>query len=213
MEQSKTLARIKKLGLIAVVRGESRASALEVSSALIEGGVEAIEITYTTPEADRVIEELGIEHGNNVLLGAGTVTMPDQVERSVAAGAIFLVSPGLDQELLSQMKQTGLTVMPGVLTPSEVMTALHLGVDTVKLFPGSLGGPSYVKSLLGPFPDVSFVPTGGVSVENIDEWFAAGVSAVGVGSALAPSTLEGCDRSEVVARANEFVRVVSKWTD
>lgn len=206
MEQPKTLARIKELGLIAVVRGTTRAAALGVSNALIEGGVEAIEITYTTPEADKVMEELNSEHGDNILLGAGTVTTPDQVEKSVTAGATFLVSPGLDPELVMLMKETGLAVMPGVLTPSEIMTALHLEIETLKLFPGSFGGPSYVKSLRGPFPELSCVPTGGVTLENIKEWFAAGALAVGVGGALAPADLERKDWSDVVTQARRFVR-------
>lgn len=206
MERKNTLAKISKVRLIAVVRGTSRVAALEVSNALIEGGIEAVEIAYTTPAADKVIEDLNSEHGDRILLGAGTVITPDQVERSVAAGATFLVSPGLDPELVSLMQETELAVMPGVLTPSEVMTALRLGIRTVKLFPGSLGGPSYVKTLLGPFPEVSFVPTGGVSLENIEEWFAAGVFAVGVGGALAPPDLERKDHSDVVELARKFVR-------
>ena len=210
MEQQKTLARIRELGLIAVVRTNSRTAALEVSNALIKGGVEAVEITYTTPEADKVMADLNSEYGDGILLGAGTVTTPDQVERSVSAGATFLVSPGLDPELVSQMKQTGLAVMPGVLTPSEAMAALRLQIDTVKFFPGSLGGPSYIKSLLGPFPGMSFVPTGGVSLENIEKWFAAGVLAVGVGSVLVPADLENKDRRDVVGLAQQFVRAVQR---
>lgn len=210
VEREKTLAKIKDQSLIAVVRGASRPAALEVSNALIEGGVEAIEIAYTTPEADRVLADLENEHGNNVLLGAGTVTTPDQIERSVVAGASFLVSPGFDPELVSQMKQTGLAFIPGVLTPSEVMAALRLEIDTVKLFPGSFGGPSYAKSLLGPFPEVSFVPTGGVSLENVDAWFAAGVSAVGVGSALVPTALGNRNHRDMVGLAQQFLRAVQK---
>lgn len=208
MDADKTLAKIGKLGLIAVVRGASQAAALEVSDALVEGGVTGIEIAHTTPEAHRVIEDLDSEYGDGVLLGAGTVTKPEQVEKSVAAKATFLVSPGLDPDLLPSMKETGLAVMPGVLTPSEIMVALHLGMNTVKVFPGSLGGPSYIKSLRGPFPEASFVPTGGVSLENIGKWFAAGAFAVGVGSALAPPTLEGRERSDVVARARKFAEAI-----
>ncbi|MEW6637835.1 MAG: bifunctional 4-hydroxy-2-oxoglutarate aldolase/2-dehydro-3-deoxy-phosphogluconate aldolase, partial [Actinomycetota bacterium] len=184
-----TLERMRELGLVAVVRGESCESAIEVSGALIEGGVLGIEITFTTPEADRALRELNEEHGERILLGAGTVTTQEQVEKAVNGGAAFLVSPGCDPELVSLMQETGLAVLPGVLTPSEIMLALHSGVGTVKLFPGSLGGPAYLKALRGPFPNVSFVPTGGVSEENVGAWFAAGAVAVGVGGALAPPSL------------------------
>jgi 2-dehydro-3-deoxyphosphogluconate aldolase/(4S)-4-hydroxy-2-oxoglutarate aldolase len=209
MEGGQALARMKELGLIAVVRGASRRAATEVSGALIEGGVLGIEITYTTPEAHRVIEDLNAEYGARALLGAGTVTTPKQVESSASAGAAFLVSPGLDPELIPHMQQTGLAVLPGTLTPSEVMLAWRLGFENVKLFPGSLGGPSYLKGLLGPFPEMEFSPTGGVSLENVGEWFEAGAFAVGVGGALAPAELgDEQERGELVARARQFVDAV-----
>lgn len=209
MEGEQTLKKIRELGLIAVVRGESREAATEVSSALIEGGVLGIEIAFTTPEAHLAIEDLNKEYGERILLGAGTVTTSPQVERTVSAGATFLVSPGCDPELVPLMQQTGLTVLPGTLTPSDIMLAQRMGLEVVKLFPGSLGGPSYLKDLLGPFPEISFVPTGGVSLENVGEWFTSGAFAVGVGSALAPRKLgTGRERDEVVARAREFVRAV-----
>jgi len=202
------MERIRELGLIAVVRGATAEAAVEVSSALIEVGVLGIEVAFTTPEADRAIQELNEEYGDRILLGAGTVTTTGQVERAVEGGATFLVSPGCDPELLPHMQRTGLAVLPGVLTPSEVMLAGRLGVDAVKLFPGSLGGPSYLKALRGPFPDTSFLPTGGVSAQNVGDWFAAGAFAVGVGGALAPATLEGRDRSGVVERAAGLVEAV-----
>jgi 2-dehydro-3-deoxyphosphogluconate aldolase / (4S)-4-hydroxy-2-oxoglutarate aldolase len=209
MEGAQALKKIRELGLIAVVRGESRAAATEVSSALIEGGVLGIEIAFTTPEAHLVMEDLSEEYGERILLGAGTVTTSEQVERAVSAGATFLVSPGLDPELVPLMQDTGLLTMPGILIPSEVMLAQRLGLEVVKLFPGSLGGPSYLKALLGPFPGMKFVPTGGVSLENLGEWFAAGVFAVGAGGALAPAKLEtGRERDEVVARAEQFVDAI-----
>ena len=198
-----TLERIRELGLLAVVRGVSRQAAVEVSNALIEGGVLGIEVAFTTPEAHLVMQDLHEEHGERILLGAGTVTTAEQVERSVSAGATFLVSPGCDQELVPIMQQTGLAVLPGTLTPSEVMLAQRLGLEIVKLFPGSLGGPSYLKNLHGPFPDMSFLPTGGVSVENVGEWFEAGAFAVGAGGSLAPAKLDG-ERDEVVTRAERF---------
>ena len=209
MEPDRTLKRTKDLGLLAVVRGESRAAALEVVGALVEGGVLGIEITFTTPEATQVIRDLDEEYGDGILLGAGTVTTHDQVEQSAEAGATFLVSPGCDPNLLPAMLGTGLLVLPGTLTPSEVMLARGLGAQAVKLFPGSLGGPAYLKALLGPFPDVPFVPTGGVSLGNIVDWFAAGALAVGAGGALAPSSLERLDRGEVVENARRFAEAVS----
>jgi 2-dehydro-3-deoxyphosphogluconate aldolase / (4S)-4-hydroxy-2-oxoglutarate aldolase len=208
MEPSQTLKRTEDLGLLAVVRGESRAAALEVVGALIQGGVLGIEITFTTPEAPRVIRDLNEEYGDSILLGAGTVTTHEQVDQAAEAGATFLVSPGCDPELLPGMLETRLLVLPGVLTPSEVMLACRLGAQAVKLFPGSSGGPSYLKALRGPFPSTAFVPTGGVSLANIADWFAAGAFAVGAGGALAPSSLAGRDRDKVVENARLFAETV-----
>lgn len=204
MENSHTLRRVRELGLLAVVRGESRAAALDVVGTLIEGGVLGIEITFTTPEAPEVMRELNEEYGDRILLGAGTLTDIGQVEQSVESGATFLVSPGCDPDLLPAMLDTGLLSLPGTLTPSEVMLADRLGAPAVKLFPGSSGGPSYLKALRGPFPEITFVPTGGVSLDNVADWFAAGAFAVGAGGSLAPPTLEGRDRGDVVENARRF---------
>lgn len=202
------LERIKEIGLVAVMRGASAAAAVEVSGALIEGGVHGIEVAFTTPEAEKAMRALREEHGDRVLVGAGTVTTPEHVGMAVEAGAAFLVSPGCDPDLVPTMLDTGLAVLPGALTPSEVMLAGRLGVDTVKLFPGSLGGPAYLKALRGPFPEVGFVPTGGVSAENVADWFAAGALAVGVGGAFAPPKVEGGERGRVVEGAARLVAAV-----
>lgn len=205
MNRGRTLERVGELGLLAVVRGESRAAALEVVAALVEGGVLGIEITFTTPEAERVMEDLRDEYGEHILLGAGTIEEPGQIEQAVGGGATFLVSPGCDPDLVSLMLETDLAVMPGVLTPTELMLARRLGVDVLKLFPGSMGGPSYLKVLRGPFPDAVLIPTGGVSEENVRDWFTAGAFAVGAGGALAPVALkDDRHREEVVARAKSF---------
>lgn len=213
MEPENTLKSIEDLGLLAVVRGESHPAALEVVGALVDGGVLGIEITFTTPDAPQVIRDLNEGYGERILLGAGTVTTREQVDEAVEAGSSFLVSPGCDPELLPAMLETGVLVLPGVLTPSEVMLARRLGAPAVKLFPGSSGGPSYLKALLGPFPDVSFVPTGGVSIDNIPDWFAAGALAVGAGSALAPASLAGRARGEVVENARRFVEAVRYYRE
>lgn len=206
---SAVLAKIREWGLIAVVRGASCEAAVEVASALIEGDVLGIEIAFTTPEAHAAIRDLDEEYGDRILLGAGTVTNSGQVEKSVRAGANFLVSPGCDPDLVPIMRQTGLAILPGVLTPSEVVLAMGLGVEAVKLFPGSLGGPSYLKALLGPFPGMAFLPTGGVSAGNVRDWFSAGAFAVGVGGAIAPPNLDGeADRRRLIAQAKQIAEAV-----
>jgi len=208
LNRKQTLDRVRDLGLLAVVRGESRGAAVEVSEALVEGGVLGIELTFTTPDAHLAIRDLKEEYGERILLGAGTVTTREQVNQATEAGATFLVSPGCDPDLLPTMLETELLVLPGIMTPSEVLLARRLGAEAVKLFPGSSGGPSYLKALLGPFPDVPFVPTGGVSIENIVDWFTAGAFAVGAGGSLAPASLNGRNRSEVVENARRFAETV-----
>ena len=178
------LATLKSTRVLAVLRGPSAESAVRAADALIAGGVTGLEITYSTPDAPTVIRELDARYGDRIYLGAGTVTTPDEATRAADAGARFLVSPGTRRTLTAAMKATGLFVMTGALTPSEVMAAIEYGTDVVKIFPASLGGPAFLKSLRGPFPDVPLMPTGGVTPENIDDWFAAGAVAVGVGGDL-----------------------------
>ena len=209
MEPDRTLKRTKDLGLLAVVRGESRAAALEVVGALVEGGVLGIEITFTTPEATQVIRDLDEEYGDRILLGAGTVTTHEQVEQSAEAGATFLVSPHCRPELARAMVDSGLVVMVGALTPTEVEEAYRLGSDVVKIFPASLVGPSYLKSLQGPFPYINTMPSGGVNAGNIKDWFAAGAYAVGAGSELCPIAWAKEGRfADITARAGEFAEAV-----
>lgn len=200
------LDRLGSTGVIGVIRGDTARDAVEVSEALIEGGIESIEITFTTPGAGSAISELRERYEDSVLLGAGTITEANHVEESRSRGASFLVSPGGVPELVESMLQTGLTTIPGTLTPTEIQRMLGLGVPAVKMFPGSLGGPAYLKALRGPFPEARFIPTGGVSEKNIGEWFASGAHAVGVGGSLAPKRLEsGSHREEIVAGARRLL--------
>ncbi len=203
------LERLRALKVVAVLRGASAADAVEVAGALVEGGVRALEVTFTTPGAGAALRELRERHGDDALVGAGTVTTPGQVEEAVEADAAFLVSPGLDPGLVERMTATGRLCLPGVLTPSEVLQAVRLGLRALKLFPGSLGGPAHLRALRAPFPEVAFVPTGGVSAANAPEWLAAGALAVGAGGSLAPPSLEGRDRADVVAGARALVEAVA----
>lgn len=194
------LATLKSTRLLAVLRGPSAESAVRAADALIAGGVTGLEITYSTPDAPTVIRELDARYGDRIYLGAGTVTTPDEATRAADAGARFLVSPGTRRTLTAAMKATGLFVMTGALTPSEVMAAIEYGTDVVKIFPASLGGPAFLKSLRGPFPDVPLMPTGGVTPENIDDWFAAGAVAVGVGGDLVSGADLAAGRYDEVER-------------
>jgi len=181
------LAELRRATVVAVLRAPSAEAAVQATDALVAGGVTGIEITYSTPDAAAVIREVRRRHGDAVHLGAGTVLTPSQAGEAVAAGAEFLVSPGTEATLAAAMLETGATVLSGALTPSEVMAVVALGVHVVKLFPASLGGPAFLRALRGPFPDVSFVPTGGVNADNLGEWLAAGAVAVGAGGELCPA--------------------------
>lgn len=185
MDKQAILKRIAELGLLAVLRAPDPAGARRAVDALVEAGVLGIEITYSTPDAASVIADIKQSYGDEVLVGAGTLVTYAQVAEAAEAGASYLVSPGLDDEVVASMRATSLSAMAGVLTPTEVMRGVRVGVDVMKLFPGSLGGPSYLRSLRGPFPNVPFMPTGGVSADNVGDWLAAGAIAVGVGGELA----------------------------
>ncbi|MCS6825126.1 MAG: bifunctional 4-hydroxy-2-oxoglutarate aldolase/2-dehydro-3-deoxy-phosphogluconate aldolase [Caldilinea sp.] len=210
MDKLTILSQIEKLGLLAVLRGPSPELTLAMVDALVAGGVRGIEITYTTPKAEEVVATLKQKYGPSIVLGMGTLTEPEQVEQAQAVGAQFLVSPHCDPMLGEQMVASGLLAMIGALTPTEVLQAHRLGADIVKLFPGSLGGPAYLQSLRGPFPHIRMMPTGGVNLSNVAQWFQAGVVAVGVGGELCPAAWAQEGRFDAItARAKEFVAAVA----
>lgn len=206
---SSVLAGLQAAGVLAVLRAPSYAAAVSAVDALVAGGVTGIEITYSTPDATAAIAEVARRHGDQVYLGAGTVLTEEQAREAVDAGATFLVSPGTDADLVAAMRATGAAVFTGALTPSEVMAALRLGIDAVKVFPAMLGGPAYLRALRGPFPDVPFLPTGGVTPANLADWLAAGAVAVGAGSELCPTSAMTQGRwDEVRDAARSFIRAL-----
>lgn len=161
MDKQETLKRILELGRLAVIRGPSTDLTVKMVEALIRGGVCGIEITYSTPDAEEVVRQLNQRFGETILLGMGTLTKLEQAETAKAAGAKFLVSPHCRPELAQAMVASGLVTMVGAFTPTEVEYAYRLGSDVVKIFPGSLSGPAYIKALKGPFPHIPMMPTGG----------------------------------------------------
>ncbi|MCD4673137.1 MAG: bifunctional 4-hydroxy-2-oxoglutarate aldolase/2-dehydro-3-deoxy-phosphogluconate aldolase, partial [Anaerolineaceae bacterium] len=211
MSKDVTLSRIKELGLLAVLRGPSEALTIKMVEALVAGGVIGIEVTYSTPNAPMVVRELHEKYGSEIVLGMGTLTEPKHARQALEAGASFLVSPHTDPELAGAMTATGLATMMGATTPSEVVRARKLGSDIVKLFPGSLGGPAYLKAIRDPLPDIPLMPTGGVRIENIAAWFAAGAVAVGAGGSLCPRALaEAGEFDKISDRARLYVDAVRK---
>ncbi len=211
MNKQEVLDRVKKIGLLAVIRGPSPDLTVKMVEALVAGGITGIEITYSTPNAEEVVRELAQKYGDHILLGMGTLTKPTQVDTAMSAGATFLVSPVCEPILVQAMVSSGLLVMAGALTPTEIFQAYSLGSDVVKVFPGSLTGPAYIKAIKGPFPHIPIMPTGGVNESNVKEWFAAGVVAVGAGSELCPPALAKEGKfDEITLRAAAFLQAVNQ---
>lgn len=209
MTKESVLKKIQEVGVLAVLRGPSPDLTLKMVDALVKGGVTGIEITFTTPNAVEVVKSLDQQFGAEIILGMGTLTKPEHVQQAVNAGATFLVSPHTETTLGTEMANSGVPVMMGALTPSEVMKAISLGSDVVKVFPGSLGGPAYMKALKGPFPDIPMMPTGGVSESNLEDWFKAGAFAVGAGSKLCPKEFALAGEFEkITAVAEKFMAAV-----
>jgi 2-dehydro-3-deoxyphosphogluconate aldolase/(4S)-4-hydroxy-2-oxoglutarate aldolase len=178
------LAQLTESGIVAVVRGDDANVLCDVVSALKSGGVTAIEITFTVPKATRVLEQVADQFGDSVLLGAGTVLDSETARAALLAGARYIVSPCVNLDVIEMCQRYDKLVMPGALTPTEVITAWQAGGDIIKIFPSDLTGPSYLKALAGPFPQVKLMPTGGVNLDTMTDFLDAGAVAVGVGGSL-----------------------------
>ncbi|HEV7624129.1 MAG TPA: bifunctional 4-hydroxy-2-oxoglutarate aldolase/2-dehydro-3-deoxy-phosphogluconate aldolase [Amnibacterium sp.] len=203
-------AGLRAAGVVAVLRAPTADAAVSATDALVRGGITGIEITYSTPDAAGAIARIAERYGDLVYLGAGTVLTPEHAVEAVRAGAVFLVSPGLDEPVAAAMRATGAAMLLGALTPTEVMAARRLGSAVVKLFPASLGGPAYLRSLRGPFPSTPLMPTGGVTADNLGEWYAAGAVAVGAGSELCPPAAMASGRWDLIeATARRFATALA----
>lgn len=203
--------RIGDIGIIPVVRASSVEEANRAIEAICAGGIAAVEITMTVPNAVSVIREVSQQRGKDVLIGAGTVTNAAQAESCILAGAQFLVSPGLSLAVLAEAKNHSTLSIPGVLTPTELMTAQENGATLLKVFPcGNVGGPKYLKSLKAPFPKAMLIPTGGVNAANAADFIAAGAFALGVGADLVDATaLREGNLEKITNSARELVNAVA----
>lgn len=183
--REKTTKILEQVGLIPVLRASSAQTGHALVDAMMAGGVTVVEVTMTVPNALTLLRELKQRHGEKLLLGSGTVTDEEQAAATIDAGAEFVVSPSLHLDVIAKTKELGKVSIPGALTPTEVITAWRAGADYVKVFPCSaMGGASYLKSLLAPFPELKLIPTGGVTLQTAADFLKAGARALGVGTDL-----------------------------
>ncbi|CEI73313.1 MULTISPECIES: bifunctional 4-hydroxy-2-oxoglutarate aldolase/2-dehydro-3-deoxy-phosphogluconate aldolase [Romboutsia] len=176
------LESIKKEGIVAVIRAKDHKEAKGYINACANGGIRAVELTYSIPKVVELINEL--RDDKNLILGVGSVLNAKMAKDAILAGAKYVVSPGYSEEVNDVCKELNTLYLPGCMTVSEIMNAQDKGNKMVKLFPGDVFGPKYVKAIKAPIPNVEIMPTGGVSIDNVDKWFEMGVSCVGVGSSL-----------------------------
>jgi 2-dehydro-3-deoxyphosphogluconate aldolase/(4S)-4-hydroxy-2-oxoglutarate aldolase len=212
MNKADVLARIREGGLIPILRTPTADDARRMADVIADSGITNLEIPLTVPSALDVIAEVVKRHGGRVLVGAGTVLDAASAEACIAAGATFIVSPGLDVGTVTTCKQRGIAVFPGSLTPTEIIAAWRAGADMVKVFPCSaVGGAPYLKAIKAPLPQVELVPTGGVSVETAASFIQAGASALGVGNDLVDvKALREGRGASIADRAQQYIQVVQK---
>ena len=197
------LDELKASGIVAVVRGKSHEEARGYMEACLKGGIKSLELTYTIPNVCELIKEYS-SHAE-ALIGVGSVLNGKMASDAIEAGAKYVVSPGYSEEVNKVCKEMNVLYLPGCMTVSEIMRAMDAGNKMIKLFPGDVFGAKYVKAIKAPIPNVEIMPTGGVSVDNIEEWFANGVSCVGVGSSLIKGSLEDIENT-----AKAFMKKMEK---
>lgn len=213
MKKLKVLQQLAEAGVVAVLRADSPEEVVEMSRRAIKGGIKAIEITMTVPFALRAIEQLSKEYSSSVspdadnyaIIGVGTVLDPETARAAILAGAEYVVAPALNPDTIKLCNRYAIPVMPGTMTIQEIQSALELGVDVVKLFPGNLYSPSVIPSIKGPLPQANVMPTGGVSLDNLKDWIKAGAVAVGIGSDLTKDAVKTGDFSLIEKKAAAYI--------
>jgi 2-dehydro-3-deoxyphosphogluconate aldolase/(4S)-4-hydroxy-2-oxoglutarate aldolase len=214
MTKPEIIQRLLDPGIIAIIRADSSEHLVEAAGALLDGGVTAMEVTMTTPNALEVITEVVARFGGKILMGVGSVIDPETARLAVAAGAEFVVTPVTKPEVIVACNRLGKPIASGAFTPTECLLAHESGADFVKVFPAEFHGPAYIKALLAPLPMLRIVPTGGVTVENVGAFLAVGSVALGVGSALvSKEILQSRNWAQLTERAAAFVQAVRAATN
>lgn len=210
-DRATTMARIEQCGVVAVVRARTDVSLVDVARALAAGGVIAVEITMTSPGALDGIAAIRRELPNDVLVGVGSVLDPETARAAILAGAQFVVAPTLDERVIDMGHRYGLPVIPGAMTPTEILAAWSAGADAVKVFPANHFGPQYLRDLHGPMPQLKLTPTGGVDLTTVADWIRAGAFAVGAGSALVQAAmLQSADWRGLTDLAAQYIDSVAQ---
>ncbi len=206
MKKFDALNQISNIGVVAVVRGKSKEEAIKIADACIEGGVKAIELTYTVPRARTIIEDLTEKYADrkDVIIGAGSVLDPETCKGAIEAGAQFIVAPSFNLEVAKLANRYQVPYIPGIMSIKEAVTAMEAGCDVIKAFPGDILGPRFVKDIKGPIPYANVMPSGGVDIDNIKDWVKAGVIAVSAGSSLTAGAKKG-DFELVTETAKKFI--------
>jgi 2-dehydro-3-deoxyphosphogluconate aldolase/(4S)-4-hydroxy-2-oxoglutarate aldolase len=211
MNKTEKLQLIRDTGVIAIMRAKSSDQLMAAADAIRAGGVRVIEVTMTTPGALDLIETAAARFGDDVLFGAGSVPDPETARQAILSGAGFVVAPTLKSATIQLCARYSVPVMPGCLTPTEILTAWEQGADMIKVFPTDFGGPGYIKAVKAPLPQVELIPVGGVTLESTPAFFRAGVSAVGVGSSLInQSLLDEGNMEALTKRAAAFIEAANK---
>jgi len=208
MKKEEVLKRITECGLVAVVRAESSEQAQKIADACAAGGVAAIEITFTVPGAEQVIRDLSaVYKSGDIIIGAGTVMDAETARTAILAGAQYVVSPYLNVDMVKLCNRYQVPCMPGTMTIKEIVEAMEAGADIVKIFPGELFGPKIIKAVKGPIPYAKMMPTGGVNLDNVQEWIKAGAVAVGAGGSLIKGAKTG-DYAAITDTARQFIEKI-----
>jgi 2-dehydro-3-deoxyphosphogluconate aldolase/(4S)-4-hydroxy-2-oxoglutarate aldolase len=212
MDKREVIQKIVEIGLVPVIRASSEDEAMRVIDAILKGGIPVLEITMTVPGAMKVMETVAERYSGDALIGAGTVLDAETARMCILSGAKFVISPALNLETIQLCKRYSITVMPGALTPTEIVTAWQAGADFVKVFPCSaMGGASYIKGLKAPLPQIELVPTGGVNLKTAADFIKAGSSALGIGADLVDlKAIRAGEANVVTERARQFLEIVQE---
>lgn len=212
MSSRTPLDRVLQSGIVAVVRSSDGAILGDVAEALVAGGVDVVEITFTVPRAHAVVERVAEQMGERALLGAGTVLDAETARIAILAGAKFVVTPIVSADVIALCRRYGVPVFCGAFTPTEVLTAWQAGADIVKVFPAEIGGPAHLKALRGPLPQVRLMPTGGVNLQTAAEFLRGGACALGVGGALVDErAIQARDFERIALLARQFTEIVQAF--